>query len=49
MNALDPILDPETLHETYADPDAVRSRVQQLAAEVRDALHPIDELRLEQT
>jgi tetratricopeptide (TPR) repeat protein len=38
-------LDPETLHEVYADPDAVRGRVQQLRAEVRDALDQIDELR----
>ncbi|HEY8300492.1 MAG TPA: hypothetical protein VIG48_01210 [Jatrophihabitans sp.] len=39
------VLDPETLHEVYADPDAVRGRVQQLRAEVRDALDAIDELR----
>jgi tetratricopeptide (TPR) repeat protein len=38
-------LDPDTLHEMYADPDAVRGRVQQLRAEVRDALDVIDELR----
>jgi tetratricopeptide (TPR) repeat protein len=37
--------DPETLHEVYDDPDAVRARVQQLRAEVRDALDVIDELR----
>jgi tetratricopeptide (TPR) repeat protein len=37
--------DPETLHEVYADPAAVRGRVQQLRAEVRDALDPIDEMR----
>lgn len=37
--------DPETLHESYDDPQAVRGRVQQLRAEVRDALDPIDELR----
>lgn len=38
-------IDPETLREVYADPDAVRARVQQLRAEVRDALDEIDELR----
>lgn len=38
-------VDPETLHEIYDDPDAVRARVQQLRAEVRDALDEIDELR----
>jgi tetratricopeptide (TPR) repeat protein len=38
-------LDPETLHEVYDDPGAVRARVQQLRAEVRDALDVIDELR----
>lgn len=38
-------VDPKTLHEVYADPDAVRGRVQQLRAEVRDALDEIDELR----
>jgi tetratricopeptide (TPR) repeat protein len=37
--------DPETLHEVYDDPDAVRARVQQLRAEVRDALDVVDELR----
>jgi tetratricopeptide (TPR) repeat protein len=37
--------DPETLHEVFPDPAAVRARVQQLRAEVRDALDPIDELR----
>jgi tetratricopeptide (TPR) repeat protein len=37
--------DPETLHEVYADPAAARGRVQQLRAEVRDALDEIDELR----
>lgn len=42
---LDYTVDPETLHEVYADPDAVRARVQQLRAEVRDALDVIDELR----
>lgn len=45
MSAPDFVLDPETLHEVYADPDAVRGRVQQLRAEVRDALDVIDELR----
>jgi tetratricopeptide (TPR) repeat protein len=38
-------VDPETLHEVYADPEAVRGRVQQLRAEIRDALDAIDELR----
>ena len=42
---LEPTYDPETLREVYADPDAVRARVQQLGAEVRDALDEIDELR----
>ena len=37
--------DPETLREVYADPAAVRARVQQVRAEVRDALDPIDEMR----
>ena len=37
--------DPDTLHEVYADPDAVRARTQQLRAEVRDAVDVIDELR----
>jgi tetratricopeptide (TPR) repeat protein len=39
------VVDPESLHEVYADPEAVRGRVQQLHAEVRDALDQIDELR----
>lgn len=39
------IEDPETLRESYADPAAARGRVQQLRAEVRDALDVIDELR----
>ena len=43
--SLDYTFDPETLHEVYADPAAVRARVQQLHAEVRDALDPIDEMR----
>ena len=43
--SLDFIVDPETLREVYADPDAVRGRIQQLRAEVRDALDEIDELR----
>ena len=43
--SLDFIIDPETLREVYADPDAVRGRIQQLRAEVRDALDEIDELR----
>jgi tetratricopeptide (TPR) repeat protein len=42
---LEPSYDPETLREVYADPAAVRARVQQLAAEARDALDVIDELR----
>jgi tetratricopeptide (TPR) repeat protein len=45
---IDPLgysFDAETLREVYADPDAVRGRIQQLRAEVRDALDPIDELR----
>lgn len=37
--------DPETLREAFDDPDAARGRVQQLRAEVRDALDEIDELR----
>lgn len=45
MTAVEFTIDPETLHEVYADPDAVRGRVQQLRAEVRDALDQIDELR----
>jgi len=40
-----PTFDPETLREVHPDPDAVRARVQQLRAEVRDALDEIDELR----
>jgi tetratricopeptide (TPR) repeat protein len=44
-DSLEPNHDPETLHEVYADPDAVRARVAQLRAEVRDALDAIDELR----
>jgi tetratricopeptide (TPR) repeat protein len=43
--SVDYTVDPETLREVYADPDAVRGRVQQVQAEVRDALDPIDELR----
>jgi tetratricopeptide (TPR) repeat protein len=42
---LEPTFDPETLREIYSDPSAVRARVQQLRAEVRDALDEIDELR----
>ncbi|HZZ98266.1 MAG TPA: tetratricopeptide repeat protein [Jatrophihabitantaceae bacterium] len=42
---LEPSYDPQTLREVYADPSAVRGRVQQLRAEVRDALDVIDELR----
>lgn len=38
-------LDPDTLHEVFDDPEAVRARVPQLRAEIRDALDPIDELR----
>lgn len=38
-------IDPDTLHEVCADPAAVRGRIQQLHAEVRDALDEIDELR----
>ena len=45
MTDLDFSVDPETLHEVYADPDAVRARIQQLRAEVRDALDEVDELR----
>ena len=45
MTGLDFSVDPETLHEVYADPEAVRGRIQQLRAEVRDALDEIDELR----
>lgn len=41
----EPTWDPETLHEVYPDEAAVRGRVQQLRAEVRDALDEIDELR----
>jgi tetratricopeptide (TPR) repeat protein len=37
--------DPETLREVFDNPDAARGRVQQLRAEVRDALDAIDELR----
>jgi tetratricopeptide (TPR) repeat protein len=37
--------DAETLHEVFDEPDQARGRVQQLRAEVRDALDPIDELR----
>jgi tetratricopeptide (TPR) repeat protein len=43
--SLRPSYDPDTLREVYPDPDAVRARVQQLRAEVRDALDSIDELR----
>jgi tetratricopeptide (TPR) repeat protein len=42
---LQPSYDPETLREMYPDVDAVRGRVQQLQAAVRDALDEIDELR----
>ena len=42
---LDHTFDPETLREVYTDLAAVRARVQQLRAEVRDAVDPIDELR----
>src|SRR5664279_2523713 len=42
---LEPSYDPLTLREVYADPDAVRARVSQLRAEIRDALDDIDELR----
>ncbi len=42
---LESSVDPETLHEIYAEPDDVRGRIQQLRAEVRDALDVIDELR----
>jgi tetratricopeptide (TPR) repeat protein len=45
VTEFEPRYDPETLHEDYAEPAAVRGRVQQLRAEVRDALDPIDELR----
>ncbi len=45
MTNLEFSTDPQTLHEVYADPEAVRGRVQQLRAEVRDALDQIDELR----
>jgi tetratricopeptide (TPR) repeat protein len=45
MTELDFSVDPETLHEVYARPEAVRGRIQQLRAEVRDALDEIDELR----
>jgi tetratricopeptide (TPR) repeat protein len=38
-------IDPETLREVFDDPDEARGRVQQLRAEVRDALDEIDELR----
>lgn len=44
-DALEPAFDPETLRESYPDPNAVRARVQQLRAEVRDALDAVDELR----
>jgi uncharacterized protein YhaN len=37
--------DPETLHELYDDPEAVRSRIGELHAEVRDAEDSVDELR----
>jgi tetratricopeptide (TPR) repeat protein len=45
MTELRSTVDPETLHEVYDDPAAVRGRIQQLRAEVRDALDEIDELR----
>jgi tetratricopeptide (TPR) repeat protein len=38
-------IDPETLREVFDDPEQARGRVQQLRAEVRDALDEIDELR----
>jgi tetratricopeptide (TPR) repeat protein len=44
-DSLEPTYDPQTLREVYPDPSAVRGRVQQLRAEVRDALDVIDELR----
>ena len=45
MTEFAPSYDPQTLHESYADPEAVRARTLQLRAEVRDALDVIDELR----
>jgi tetratricopeptide (TPR) repeat protein len=36
--------DPETLHERYADPDAVARRVDELRVEIRDAPDPVGEL-----
>lgn len=45
MTELDFTIDAQTLHEVYADPAAVRARVQQVRAEARDALDAIDELR----
>lgn len=40
----EPTFDAETLRETYADPDAVRARVAELGAEVRQAPDDIAEL-----
>jgi hypothetical protein len=38
--------DPDTLHEIYADPDAVQARVETLRVELRDAPDEIAELAL---
>ncbi|WP_375503459.1 hypothetical protein [uncultured Jatrophihabitans sp.] len=42
--ALQPLLDPETLHESYPDPDAARARAEQLRVEIRTAVDEIGEL-----
>jgi uncharacterized protein YhaN len=41
---LEPDWDPDTLHERYADPDAVRARIEQLRGEVRTAADETAEL-----